>query len=223
MIYRSLPRLLRNATVDGLQDEDRVQDIWAFSRMTITDGQEGVARVCKWFRVLSFSGVDVPWSILIPIIESMTDASDNLETILDLVITVNANAAWIDPSEFAKLCNKLFISFISGKGSHRLSGGEATGCVISCARVMNRYRVLISSLLVIKQCMRLVLRAYGVSLDDIATTALGTPDMHTKQPARWDPRALTQRVANDIVCRRDEERPRLRSFCFPWAKNLLKL
>lgn len=97
------------------------------SAMTLNEGPEGLARVCRWFRVLSFSGVDIPWATLVQMIDlqakrlsviqdSQGDVREafksDLDARLDLVIAVNANAAWIEPEEFAKLCCKLLAGFV---------------------------------------------------------------------------------------------------------------
>jgi len=128
-VYRSLPRLLRHTRPGRNLHADDVgeQDIWTLSTMTLNEGPEGLARVCRWFRVLSFSGVEIPWETLVQIInlqakrlsviqESAGDLKEafksDLDARLDLVIAVNANAAWIEPQEFATLCCKLLAGFV---------------------------------------------------------------------------------------------------------------
>lgn len=114
MIYRSLPRLLRHSITSKQQvEDDDSQGIWQFAQMTMTEGQEGIARVCKWLRVLAFSGVEIPWAMLTAIIDTSTHSHRNLDSTLDLVIAVNANAAWIDPTDFAKLCCKMFVDVVT--------------------------------------------------------------------------------------------------------------
>jgi hypothetical protein len=128
-VYRSLPRLLRHTRPgrSGQAADTGEQNIWTLSTMTLTEGSEGLARVCRWFRVLSFSGVEIPWETLVQLINlsseplSVTQDSQgdvksasrsNRKARLDLVIAVNANAAWIEPQEFAKLCCRMFAGFV---------------------------------------------------------------------------------------------------------------
>lgn len=57
-------------------------------------------------RVLSFSGVEVPWDLLGDLAKHQTISSSN-EALMDLVIAVGANITDIDAGAFAQLCSAL--------------------------------------------------------------------------------------------------------------------
>jgi hypothetical protein len=84
-----------------------VSDIWEYSHATALDSAEGLERVCRWMRVLSFSGVEIPWPTLLELAERQVSGC-SVEAKLDLVIAVNANGAAIEPGRFALVCADLF-------------------------------------------------------------------------------------------------------------------
>jgi len=93
-------------------------DVWALSEVTISEGSVGLRRACRWMRVLSFSGAEVPWPILTRLIERQTSNTSSREASLDLVIAVNTNGAPIDSERFAALCCQMFLNVTVGIGVH---------------------------------------------------------------------------------------------------------
>lgn len=83
------------------------------ARTTCADGSEGVERVCRWFRVLSFSGVDIPWEALTAIIRRQGKNLTSIEAKLDLIIAVNANGEPLSPASFAEICCQIFMNVAS--------------------------------------------------------------------------------------------------------------
>ncbi|KAK8858838.1 hypothetical protein IAR55_003068 [Kwoniella newhampshirensis] len=162
VVYRSLPRLLRHQGDTGTSSEP---DIFALSRSTSQDGPDGLARVCRWMRVLSFSGVDIPWTLLLDLVDLQATMRSSLESRLDLVIAINANGQAIDAAGFAEMGAKVGGGVFKDMGA---VGGDIMGQL---------------ELDLVRQSMLLVLRAYGVSLDDVAMSSLSTSEMETKQPA----------------------------------------
>jgi hypothetical protein len=107
VIYRSLPRLLRHSNAPNNGALTTVSDIWEYSHATAMESEEGLERVCRWMRVLSFSGVEIPWPTLLELAERQGSGC-SVEAKLDLVIAVNANGAAIEPGRFAIICADLF-------------------------------------------------------------------------------------------------------------------
>lgn len=70
--------------------------------------------MCKWLRVLSFSGVEVPWELVTAIIDRHDVEGASLESQVDIVIAVNANMTRVEPTDFAKLCCRIFVTFADG-------------------------------------------------------------------------------------------------------------
>ncbi|WRT68054.1 uncharacterized protein IL334_005029 [Kwoniella shivajii] len=166
VVYRSLPRLLRHSTSNSSPSSSFDQtDLFSLSLSVSQSGPEGLIRACRWLRVLSFSGVEIPWNLLIDLVELQSTTRSEVEARLDLVIAVGANGMALEPEAFAGLCAKvskgIFVDL--GKGG----GNELT----------------IIELDLVRQSMLLVLRAYGVPLDDVAQTSLNTGELQTKQPA----------------------------------------
>ena len=87
------------------------QDIWDLSQITMAESKEGVARVCKWLRVLSFSGIEIPWPLINTMVDRQETQKSSLESRIDLVIAVNANSARTDPAAFARLCCRILTNF----------------------------------------------------------------------------------------------------------------
>jgi hypothetical protein len=115
-VYRSLPRLLKKAasTAEHL-DQGKPADIWDLVRQNVEEGSDSIRRVCKWLRVLSYSGVEIPWTLLSEITASNGTQNLSNDSRLDLVIAVDANSAAIAPSEFARLCCRMFADFARGQ------------------------------------------------------------------------------------------------------------
>ncbi|OCF56840.1 hypothetical protein L486_05695 [Kwoniella mangroviensis CBS 10435] len=163
VVYRSLPRLLRHSNSSPSSSFDQT-DLFSLSLSVSQSGPEGLIRVCRWLRVLSFSGVEIPWNVLIDLVELQSTTQSEVDARLDLVIAVGANGMIMDPEAFAGLCAKV------GKGIFTDMGGQGTEY---CAFRLD----------LIRQCMVLCLRVYGVPLDDVARTSLNSGELHTKQPA----------------------------------------
>ncbi|WVF68781.1 hypothetical protein IAT40_003553 [Kwoniella sp. CBS 6097] len=160
VIYRSLPRLLRRCPSNPDQS-----DIFALSLSVSQEGPEGLTRACRWMRVLSFSGVEVPWTVLINLVDLQATTRSGTDARGDLVIAIGANGAQIDPEGFARLCDRIGRGVFTEMGR---GGGDTLSQI---------------ELDLVRQTMLLLLRAYGVALDDVAQTSLNTGELHTKQPA----------------------------------------
>lgn len=78
--------------------------------------------MCKWFRVFSHSGVEIPWPLLTQAIAASEEHSMADESKMDLIASVNANPAVIDPSNFAKLCCRMFVNFVSAQSRDSKDG-----------------------------------------------------------------------------------------------------
>lgn len=119
--YRALPRLLNHQPADSA-------DIFALSLSTAQADPADLARVCRWMRVLSYSGVEIPWELLLSLIDLQArspaftfDGSVrgvSAEAKLDLVIAVNSNRAMIEPQTFANACSRLAVDVFSDVGRH---------------------------------------------------------------------------------------------------------
>ncbi|WVQ73477.1 hypothetical protein IAR50_003049 [Cryptococcus sp. DSM 104548] len=155
--YRSLPRLL------GHQPSDS-PDIFALSASTTMSVPSDFARVCRWMRVLSFSGAEVPWELLQVLIDQQTEFGMDVppEASLDLVIAVGANGAPLEPRIFAGLCAKMATTVFNNVGPG-LGGLDR------------------SEFELIKRTMILVLKAYGVVSEDVTDTILGGAGQQMKQ------------------------------------------
>lgn len=117
--YRALPRLLNHQPADSA-------DIFSLSLSTAQADPADLARVCRWMRVLSYSGVEIPWELLLSLIDLQArspaftfDGSVggvSAEAKLDLVIAVNSNRAVIEPQTFANACSRLAVDVFSDVG-----------------------------------------------------------------------------------------------------------
>ncbi|WWC96533.1 hypothetical protein V866_003401 [Kwoniella sp. B9012] len=172
VVYRSLPRLLRQSNSSPSSSFEQT-DLFSLSLSVSQSGPEGLIRVCRWLRVLSFSGVEIPWNVLIDLVELQSTTQSEVDARLDLVIAVGANGMTMDPADFAGLCAKV------GKGIFR-----DMGKVVDTSLAHNELDL-------IRQSMLLCLRAYGVPLDDVAQTSLNSGELHTKQPASMSKKKRT--------------------------------
>nr|XP_019045323.1 hypothetical protein I302_05712 [Kwoniella bestiolae CBS 10118]OCF24253.1 hypothetical protein I302_05712 [Kwoniella bestiolae CBS 10118] len=164
VVYRSLPRLLRHSHSSQSSSFDQT-DLFSLSLSVSQSGPEGLIRVCRWLRVLSFSGVEIPWNLLTDLVELQSTTRSETDARLDLVIAVGANGMIMDPEAFAGLCAKM------GKGIFRdLGRGGASD---SAGNELD----------LIRQTMLLCLRAYGVPLEDVTQTSISSHEVQTKQPA----------------------------------------
>lgn len=117
--YRALPRLLNHQPADSA-------DIFALSLSTAQADPADLARVCRWMRVLSYSGVEIPWELLLSLIDLQARSPAftfdgnvsgvSAEAKLDLVIAVNSNRAVIEPQTFANACSRLAVDVFSDVG-----------------------------------------------------------------------------------------------------------
>nr|XP_018262073.1 uncharacterized protein I303_05088 [Kwoniella dejecticola CBS 10117]OBR84231.1 hypothetical protein I303_05088 [Kwoniella dejecticola CBS 10117] len=177
VVYRSLPRLLRHSTSTSTSStipssSFEQTDLFSLSRSVSQTGPEGLIRVCRWLRVLSFSGVDIPWELLMDMVELQSTSSTRNEVYarLDLVIAIGANGMPLDPEVFAGLCGKM----TTGIFRDMANGGEAP--------------LAENGLDLIRQCMLLCLRAYGVPTEEVVQTTLNNGELQTKQPASMSKR-----------------------------------
>ncbi|KAK4689023.1 hypothetical protein P7C73_g1090, partial [Tremellales sp. Uapishka_1] len=159
LIYKSLPRLLQS---DRNNHREASMDIWAMAKATSLEGVESLERVCRWIRVLAFSGVEVPWSTLTELIELQGFSRSSVEARLDLVIAVHANGCDIQPEPFAKLCCAMFVGLSKGL----LGRSSAT------------------ELELLRRSLLLVLRSHGVPMEHVSLSSLFTVETKDeRQPA----------------------------------------
>ncbi|ORY30604.1 hypothetical protein BCR39DRAFT_529130 [Naematelia encephala] len=161
-IYKALPRLLR--LHDTRISNTSELNLWQMAASTSADAVGGLNRVCRWMRVLAFSGVEIPWPTLTALVDKQTRSNSSDEARLDLVIAVNGNASFIEPERFAILCSQMFVNLVVGESS-----------VTTPADTLR--------LDLMRQSLLLILRAFGVMLDDLSGTTLETPNMKERQPA----------------------------------------
>lgn len=163
--YRALPRLLDHQPADS-------SDIFAISLSTAQANPADLARVCRWMRVLSYSGVEIPWELLLPLVDLQARSpaftcddsayGASAEAKLDLVIAINSNRAVIEPQTFASTCSQLAIGVFSDVGKD----GKMEPLELE----------------LLKRTMLLILQAYGVPVDEIAETTLDVGMSSTGQP-----------------------------------------
>jgi len=103
-----------------------------------------MGKVCLWMRVFTISGVEVPWEMISHIVGSNPSP---LESIVDLVHVVSSGNAAIPAESYANLCCEVFGQFCSALDTADDNPGGS-----------------------IEHALRLVLKAYGVSPDDIASS-----------------------------------------------------
>jgi hypothetical protein len=78
-----------------------------------SSSDEDMGRFCRWMRVLSFSGVEVPWRIIRRLIDIESQSISHMnKTKIDLAIAMQANTAYLDPREFADMCVNLLAVFV---------------------------------------------------------------------------------------------------------------
>jgi len=99
--------------------------------------------VCLWMRVLTISGVEVPWEMISHITGSK---SPSLDAIVDLVHAVGSNKAAIPAESYAELCCEVFGQFCSALDTADTIPGHS-----------------------IEHALQLILKAYGVLPEDIAS------------------------------------------------------
>jgi len=110
-------------------------------------------QVCLWMRVLTVSGVEVPWEMMSHLIENIGSDRPALEAIADLIHASESNTATIPAESYAVLCCQLFGLFCSALDSVDSDKGGQGG--------------------VVRHALCLLLKAYGVSLEDINASCLG--------------------------------------------------
>jgi len=110
-------------------------------------------QVCLWMRVLTASGVEVPWEMMSHLIENSGADWPALEAIVDLIHASESNTAPIPAESYAALCCQLFGLFCSAVDNV----DSDKGCQEEIAR----------------HALCLLLKAYDVSLDDINASCFG--------------------------------------------------
>lgn len=118
MTYKALPRILRH--IDSLNAGSST-DLWTIAQETSSESTQGFERVCTWMRVLAFSGVEIPWELLQSLVDLGTAMECSMEARLDLIIAVDANAAYMDSADFAHTCDRLMVNPEDLSGSVRLT------------------------------------------------------------------------------------------------------
>jgi len=110
-------------------------------------------QVCLWMRVLTASGVEVPWEMMSHLIENIGSDRPALEAIADLIHASESNTATIPAESYAALCCQLFGLFCSPLDDMDPDEAGQEGNA--------------------RHALCLLLKAYGVSLDDINASCLG--------------------------------------------------
>lgn len=154
--YRSLPRLMRHRAVQSTS-EDEHEGFWSLARATMALGVAGHQRVCRWVRVLASSGITIPWDILSGLVDTQTSLSVSLKAKLELVIALSSSTEQIEISHgrFADVCAQQLMNVTSeliGQSLRQPTEDEKD---------------------LLRRALLLILRAYGVSDNDIAESALG--------------------------------------------------
>ncbi|OXG10991.1 hypothetical protein C366_06495 [Cryptococcus neoformans Tu401-1] len=175
--YRALPRLLNHQPADSA-------DIFGLSLSTAQAGPADLARVCRWMRVLSYSGVEIPWELLMSLVDLQAGSpaftfdgivgGASAEAKLDLVIAINSNRAVIEPQTFASACSRLAVGVFCDMGKHE--------------------KMEPLELELVKRTMLLILQAYGVPVDEVAETPLGVG-----MPSTGQPPTITKKRQSPIV------------------------
>lgn len=65
--------------------------------------------------MLSFSGVEIPWSLVKQIANIGREQTLTIESRMDLIVSINANSTPIEPSEFAELCCRMFVDLVEAQ------------------------------------------------------------------------------------------------------------
>jgi hypothetical protein len=149
-IFRALPRFIG---AGHTWDTEDAADIWSHARSISTE-PEGLERVCLWMRVFTISGVEVPWEMMSHIIGTIGSGSHTLEAIIDLIHAIGNNTASIPAESYAELCCEVFGQF----------------CL---ALDLNDHGTLELRRESVPTALRLLLKAYGVSQDDLYSSPLG--------------------------------------------------
>lgn len=157
--FKALPRLLRHAHTT---DVDSV-DLWTLANETSRDDEYGLQRVCRWLRVLACSGVEVPWESITALVDldSLAHLSDTAR--FDLVMATSANTTPIAIDAHAHLTSHVFASMVESI-EYRHANGDGTA-----APEPNKEEIDM-----LRTSMLALLRAYEVTDDDIADSALHT-------------------------------------------------
>ncbi|KAL7420508.1 hypothetical protein Q5752_004458 [Cryptotrichosporon argae] len=153
-VYKSLPRLLVRpeavlATADG------EQDLWGLAAETSRSGPDGLDRVCRWTRVLAFSGAEVPWPTLTSLLDLQTSTRSSMDARLDLAIAIASNGAAIDGTRFAQIASHALATLTLAL-EQRSTAAAPTPLELD----------------VLRQSLALVLRAYGVPPEELAGSLL---------------------------------------------------
>ncbi|WVQ84347.1 hypothetical protein IAT38_006499 [Cryptococcus sp. DSM 104549] len=193
LVYRALPRLLHNNPLD----------IFALCHDSLSN-PSGIPRVCKWLRVLAFSGVEIPWGLLLEVVEHQ--AAQREQQLEKPVWGLNARLGLSTGSTGSQGQREVeqereterrtevearldLVVAVNANGAS-IKDQDLAGI---CAKLgdgvfkeMGRPReggFEPAELELIRNSMLLILKAYGVAIFEIALTSLGTEDLQTKQPA----------------------------------------
>lgn len=151
-LFRALPRFI---AAGHTWDTEDTADVWShFKAVSAEPG--GLAKVCLWLRVLTTSSVEVPWEVLSHVVDLVKSQRLGLEAVSDLVSAVGSNTASIPAESYAELCCDMF-GHLCVTIEHEIEGHELD-LAESCVR----------------QGLLLVLKAYGVSPNEIKSTSLGS-------------------------------------------------
>ena len=100
-------------------------NVWELCQAVASEGLDGLTRVIRWLRVLSFSGVEVPWSLVKQMADIGREQALTMEARMDLIVSINANSTRIEPSEFAELCCRMFVDSVEAQKDSITSDTDA--------------------------------------------------------------------------------------------------
>lgn len=155
--FKALPRLIRHAHTA----EPASVDLWTLANETSRDDEYGLQRVCRWLRVLACSGVEVPWESITALmdLDSLARLSDTAR--FYLVMATSANTTSIAIDAHAQLASHVFANMVASiEYRHEHHSDAATA---------EPHQEEIDML---RTSMLALLRAYEVTDDDIADSAL---------------------------------------------------
>jgi hypothetical protein len=130
---------------------------------TSRDDIDGLKRVCRWLRVLSCSGVEVPWESLTALLDLDSLAQLSHEARFDLVLAASVNSTPIAHDAHAQLVSRLFANVVASIEERRRDSIASGG-----------FGPTEEEIDMLRTAMVAILRAYDVKADHIEASALYT-------------------------------------------------
>jgi hypothetical protein len=157
-LFRALPRLIG---AGHTWNTEETADIWSHAR-TVSHEPDGLAKVCLWLRILTFSGVEVPWEMISHAIESVKCGVIPLEAVDDLLHAVGNNTTSIPAERLAELSCEMFCHLCSVSNKDKAQDSE-TMTIKSNS---------------IRHGLVLVLKAHGVPIEEINSLSPNDGDVN---------------------------------------------